>query len=279
VVADTGGIVPPRRYHLKGNLEPEAFSADRSTLFLIKYLPAEAPTAYRVVQLELEDGDVYPVLGRLKSWSQTMAGTRLSQVASADGSGLYTLYTSQPASYAAGFDPGQANANRPVAFVHSLSLSRETAVCVGLPKPLWGANAEQEAIAADPDGSDVYVVDTARDIVAVMDTWKLKVIRTSHLGLEPMGEGRAAAVVSPDGSTLFVTRGSRIAAIDTGTLRLRDVRATAGPVSAMGFSLDGATMYLGLPNEVAPVDLATWAVRRPRRGDERRRPEIRRIRR
>jgi hypothetical protein len=143
VVADTRGIVQPRRYHLDGNLEPEAFSQDTGSLFMIRYLTAEAPTAYRVVQLELGEGDVYPVLGRRKAWSQRMAGTRLAQVAAADGTGLYTLYTSQPAPYAAGFDPEQANAGRDVAFVHSLSLTREFAVCVGLPRPLWGADPEQ----------------------------------------------------------------------------------------------------------------------------------------
>jgi YVTN family beta-propeller protein len=259
VVVDTSGIVPPRRYHLEGNLEPEAFSADDGSLFMIRYLPAEAPAAYRVAQLELADGDVYPVLGRRKSWSQIMSGTRLSQAASPDGTGLYTLYTSQPASYAAGFDPNQANADRPVAFVHSLSLSREFAVCVGLPKSLWGADAAEQAIAVDPDGSRVYVVDTVRDVLAVIDTWKLKVVATAHPGLGPMGTGRAAGAVSPDGSTLFVSRGARVAAIDTNTLRFRDVRSAPGPVSAMGFSRDGTTMYLGLPGEVGAVETATWA--------------------
>jgi DNA-binding beta-propeller fold protein YncE len=258
VVADTSGIVDPRRYHLNGNLEPEAFSEDGGSLFMIRYLPAEAPVAYRVVQLELEDGDVYPVLGRLKSWSQRMAGTRLAQAAAADGTGLYTLYTSQPAPYAAGFDPEQANAKRSVAFVHSLSLSRGFAVCVGLPKPLWGADPEQEAIAVAPDGGRVYVVDTALGIVVVMDTWKLRVVRTEHVDGLPAGGGQVAAGVTPDGSTLFVAQGSEVAEIGTSTLRVRATRSTPGSVSAMGFSPDGGTMWLGLPDRVEAMAIATW---------------------
>ena len=258
VVADTRGSVAPRRYHLDGNFDPEAFSQDGGSLFMIKYLPAEAPTAYRVVQLELEDGDVYPVLGRRKSWSQRMAGTRLAQAAAPDGTGLYTLYTSQPAPYASGFDAQQANADRAVAFVHSLSLSRDFAVCVGLPKPLWGADPEQEAIAAAPDGGRVYVVDAALGMVVVMDTWKTKVVRTGRVPLTSMGDGRTAAAVTPNGSTLFVARGGEIAEIDTSTLRLRDMRTTDVDVSAMGFSPDGTTIWLGSADGAAAMDVRTW---------------------
>jgi hypothetical protein len=270
VVADLSGAEPPRRFHINGNVEPEAFSADGTGLFLIRYLPALAPAAYRVARLELDDGDVYPVPGRNKpvpgrnkNWSATMSGTRLRQAASADGTGLYTLYTSQPASYAAGHDPVQARAKRPVAFVHSLMLADGFAICVGLPRSLWGGDPNVEALAVSPDGDRVYIVDVERGVVAEMDTRRLEVVRAVRIARGILGPALSPAVaaVSPDGSSLFVARGSRMVVIDTQTLAARDVRPTGGDVAAMGFSSDGGSVYLVMPARVTTVDVATGQVR------------------
>ena len=80
VVADPSGARPARTYHLRGNYEPEAFSVEDSRLFLIQYLPAEAPAVYRVTVLDLADGDVYEVHGRFKTAPERMPGIRLRQV-------------------------------------------------------------------------------------------------------------------------------------------------------------------------------------------------------
>jgi hypothetical protein len=263
VVADLTGADRPQRFHIQGNVEPEAFSSDGTGLFLIRYLPASAPTAYRVARLELEDGDVYPVPGRNKTWGGKMSGTRLRQAASADGTGLYTLYTSQPPSYAAGFDPAQAHASRPVAFVHSLMLVDGFAVCVSLPRSLWGGDPDDEAMAVSPRGDRVYVVDVERGVIAVMDTRGLEVVRSTRIALGILGPAgpRAVAAVSPDGSSVFVSRGSRMVVIDARSLAARDVREAGGEVSAMGFSLDGRSMYLVLPGQVVTMDVATGRVR------------------
>ena len=142
VVAHPQSGVAPERFHLAGNFEPEGFSSDDSMLYLIRYLPATAPVAYRVSRLELGDGDVYPVYGRAKSPVETMYGSRLMQVPAPGGARLYTLYASQPPEYAKGYDRWQAGAGREVAFVHTLSLENGWATCVGLPKSLWGAVRE-----------------------------------------------------------------------------------------------------------------------------------------
>src|SRR2546425_4523798 len=77
VVADPwgrfGGV---RRFHLEGNLEPEAFSSDDASLFMIEYLPPAAPTAYRVLRLDLNEGEVYPGFGRNKTPSERMSAER-----------------------------------------------------------------------------------------------------------------------------------------------------------------------------------------------------------
>ena len=99
VVADPTGDQRLRRYHLRGNFEPEAFSVNDSRLFMIQYLPAEAPAAYRVTTLDLGDGDVYPVFGRFKTPPERMPGIRLRQTFDPTTDQLYTLYTNEPSTY------------------------------------------------------------------------------------------------------------------------------------------------------------------------------------
>ena len=100
VVADPTGAGEPRTYDLHGNFEPEAFSIDDSRMFLIEYLPAEAPQAYRVRSLDLQTGRVTSVAGRFKTPPLRMPGIRLRQVYSPDGRQLYTLYSSRSPGYA-----------------------------------------------------------------------------------------------------------------------------------------------------------------------------------
>jgi hypothetical protein len=88
VVADPAGAGEARRYDLTGNFEPEAFSSDDSRLYMIQYLPAEAPTVYRVAALNLRTGAVRAVLGRFKAPSERMPGTRLSQALAPNGNQL-----------------------------------------------------------------------------------------------------------------------------------------------------------------------------------------------
>ena len=57
VVADPSGGSPASRFRLAGNFEPEAFSTGGDALFLIQYLPALAPTVYRVTELDLRTAE------------------------------------------------------------------------------------------------------------------------------------------------------------------------------------------------------------------------------
>ena len=56
VVADGAG--QRRRLELPGNLEPEAFDATGSALFVLDYLPPTAPDRYRVRVVDLASGQV-----------------------------------------------------------------------------------------------------------------------------------------------------------------------------------------------------------------------------
>jgi hypothetical protein len=265
VVANPTGIDETQRFLLEGNFEPEAFSTDNQFLYMIKYLPATDPAAYRVVALDLldDDGDVYPVSGRDKSWNPKMAGTRLQQVPSPFGDMLYTLYTSQPPSYARGYDGAQAAAGRPVAFVHTLNLADHWAVCVGLPKALWGGRSVDEALALAPNGRNLYVVDAARGFVADMETSRPlgtrgpKVVRSTRLKLGLPRTGQLHAVVAPDNHTLTVARARDIVTVNTRSFEVVDRTTVPARVSGLGWSDDGKRLYVLTPGSVRVVDPTT----------------------
>ncbi|HYT79566.1 MAG TPA: hypothetical protein VEQ37_09990 [Actinomycetota bacterium] len=253
VVADPTDSREPRRFHLRGNFEPEAFSTDGTSLFLIRYLPPTAPASYQVARLDLAEGKVRPVLGRRKTPVETMSGTRLEQLASPEGTRLYTLYTSQPPAYAKGHDAVQARAGQPVAFIHTLSLDGGWAVCIGLPKAFWGGDPAVDALTLSRDGRRLYVVDAARGVVAVMDTVELTVLRTAKVPFErarrPSGKATGATVL-PDAKALFVADGRRVVVVDSATLRLKWIWGMFGPISRMAFSSDGRVLYALLRDEV-----------------------------
>jgi hypothetical protein len=263
VVADPSGGNEPETYRLDGNLEPEAFSNDGEDLFVIQYLPPEKPSLYRVASLELEgDGDVYPVLGRFKTWARRMPGTRLQQVLAPDGKQLYTLYSSQPAAYAQGYDQSQADADGPVAFVHILNLDDHWAFCLPLPKVLWDAPAGEQAMAASLDGSRLYVVDPSRDTVTVVGAMNTKVLRTGTVDFATDDTAHAAAAVSPDGATLYVGTGEAVVALDTATLKVGYRWPTTSPVTALATSADGASVYAAFADHIDVLDPSTGAVQR-----------------
>jgi DNA-binding beta-propeller fold protein YncE len=260
-VVDTSGAGQPEQFHLTGNFEPEAFSADGRRLFLIRYVPPTSPAAYRVAALDLSDGALSPVNTGQKGLEETMSGTRLEQIPSTDRTMLYTLYTTQPPEYVA----GHSASGRHVAFVHTLSLAEGWAHCVGLPKPLWGGDPADQAMAISADGDRLFVVDTGRDMVAVMDTDTLEMTSTAAgLGLGPDQDFQTRAVIGPDGG-LVVATGSRVATLDPSTLGVTGGWTTDAPVAALGSGPDG--IYLAMPGVVQVVDPATGrelsAVRSP----------------
>jgi len=259
VVADPTGAREARRYRLDGNFEPEAFSVEDSRLFLIQYLPAEAPAAYRVTVLDLIDGDVRQVFGRFKTPPERMPGIRLRQELAPDGRQLYTLYTNEPGAYAKDVR-SWSYGDEEVSFVHVLNLRRGWAYCAGLPEELWGQPASAQAMAASPNGRLLYIVDSVKGLVAVMDTRSLEIIRTEAVELGSLGGVRTSAQMSGDGDTMFigsVADGSALYAIDTATLDVVHRWPLRGVVSGLGLSGDGLRLYVALDDRVAVLDPAT----------------------
>lgn len=107
---------------LEGNFMAEAFSQETTlegvpaNVFLLEYLPADAPTYYQVRVLNTDTGQVSPPLN-LRDKSQTldqqMAGYSRSHVVANDHGLLFTLYVGTD-------DP---DAPHPYAFVHTLDFA------------------------------------------------------------------------------------------------------------------------------------------------------------
>jgi hypothetical protein len=245
-VADAAGLQAPRRFRLEGNFEPEAFSADGRTMFLISYVPPTAPTGYRVGALDLADGSVSRVKTGVKGVVETMSGTRLEQVASADGSMLYTLYTTLPPDHIA----SGADSAHHVGFVHTLSLDDGWAHCVALPEELWGGDPADQAMAISADGGLLYVVDTARRVVAQMDTTSLEMTGAGAVGLGPDQDGETRTVIGPDGE-LVVASGSSVVSLDAETLGPIDEWTFEAPVVALGTG--HREIYVAVPGAVHSV--------------------------
>jgi hypothetical protein len=263
VVADPGGGQVPRRYVLDGNYEPEAFSIDDRRLFLIQYLPAEAPTAYRVTFLDLRRSEVFEVFGRFKTPPERMPGVRLEQVYDPASEQLYTLYTNRVGKTYGGSWDGYGSSSGDgdeVSFVHVLNLRDGWAYCAGLPRALWGRPDGEQALATAPDGRSLYIVDPMRSVLVEMNTRTLRVVRRASVDLGPLGDGAVSAQIDADGRTLFVgadRRGAPIVAIDLGSLEVAARWTMPSGVGGFAISEDGARLYAALADQVRVVDPAS----------------------
>lgn len=271
VIADPTGARAARTLRLDGNFEPEAFSVDDRRLFLIQYLPATAPSVYRVMFLDLATERIRPVFGRFKTPPERMPGVRLNQVFDGAADQLYTLYTNRPSEgYTGAWDGrgyGDAGSEGPtdapareVSFVHVLNLRDGWAFCAGLPKRLWGRPATAQAMAASPDGRHLYIVDSTRGLVADMNTRTLRIRDTVRLDMTGSGGERTSAITSRDGSWLFAASaldGRAVYAIDTATMEVAARWPMPAAVRGLALSEDGERLYAALADRIVIVHAAT----------------------
>ena len=212
-----------KTYSLWGNFEPEALSFDGRSLFLIKYTPPLDPQSYQVRRMDLTSGEVVDVYTPDEELQQEMGGSARTQIASADGRRLYTLYTLQH---------GDGTADT---FIHVLSLDGLWAHCIHLPGEFTGA-ARSTALALSPSGSRLYVVDGLAGRAVAIDTRSLEVGTSS---LAPQVTEQQPVFAAADGPSVYVAANDQVHTLAGETLRMSDPYPVAGRITALHLSGPG----------------------------------------
>lgn len=265
VVTDPNGARSARELDLPGNFEPEAFSVDDAYLFVLEYLPANAPERYRVRRVELAAGQVQPLLLRDKTLippgaEEEMRGEGRQAVLSPDRNRLYTLYLHQgDHQHTRDLLPGRRGANGQTvhAFVHVLSLNEGWAYCLDLPEPFGLHAARAHALTISPDGKRLYVGELTTKQIAVADTETLTVTKVASVQDDQPGGNGAAMATSPDGATLYIGASNVLRRLDSATLRVDGAWPTPAAVRGLAVSSDGRHAFLGQEDKVVRVDAST----------------------
>jgi len=236
----------PQLLTLDGNFEPEAFSVDHTSLFILQFTPALAPERYRVRRLDLASGTVHDVLDRTKAPQGDMPGQARTQVRAPDGSALYTLYT---------VDAGHGHHDGPHAFVHVLDLENQFAHCIDLPTPFGSARQEVAALAITADGSRLFAADRAAGAIATMDLDQLTVTATAPLDARPDATTVTAVVGTDD--QLLVTTDAELTTIDIRDLRQTATRRITSAASAIYQSPVSRRIYVASEGMIAVFERDT----------------------
>jgi DNA-binding beta-propeller fold protein YncE len=244
VVAQAGGGA--KAFDLAGNFEPEAFSTDGRELFLLEYIPALAPTRYRVRRLLLEKERVVPI-GRLKTAAPgQMQGTGRAQAYSPGADELYTLYTQQDS---AGHEAGAISGDH--AFVHLLNLEGSWTHCIDLPHTFGHGDATASALAVSPDGARLFVADWTSGVLAVASPEKGKVIETATVAF---GEADDRTFAAATDDLLFVAGGAEVVVLDPDSLEVADRWPVGAEVTGLAASEDGSRLYVSTDGQVLTLD-------------------------
>ena len=246
-----------KRLPAAGNIQADAFTWDNIGLFVLEWLPAEAPDRYRVRLMDLETGALQPLLTRNKvpvpaGAEEEMRGDGRQAVLSPDRKVLYTLYTHQPG-HQHTRDLLAGSRSNVHAFVHVLHLEQRWAYCLDLPHPFGEGPPEAHAIAVDPAGGRLAVVDVASGSLAYADTQDLTIQEVVRV---PAGAGTATLALA--GTRTFI-------GADT-TVTLLEGEATSrwsvpSPVRGMRLNHGGDLLYAGGTNEIVWLDTASGTLR------------------
>ena len=219
-----------RRQRRPGGLLHGARDRPAPFVFLLEYLPAAAPTHYRVRVLDPVSGALsWPFNLRQKELSvdTEMAGISRDQVVAADRGLLFTLYRGHHAGEDASY-----------AFVHVLGMGGGV-WCLAVPAELDLA-AVPGAVAVSPDESTLYVASAngslaTYEIDAVLDADRDPSASVVVHGL-PAGGDRPALAVTDAG--IVLAQGAGVVWLDDRLAPVAEVRLDA-TVSALGTTRDG----------------------------------------
>jgi hypothetical protein len=253
-----------RSYTLWGNFEPETFSTDESTLFLLEFDPPTDPERYFVRQLDLASGDVTEVetpdqeLGI--ELNPEMRGHARAQVMAPDGGFLFSLYTIG-SDEAPVHDPADPNTDR-WAFVHTLNLREKWSHCIFLPLPMGTGVESATSLGISGDGKDLFVIDSATETVARIDARRLEVDEVEEIpGLHslqarPVAVGPEVVYIGMGDTVLEMGRESLIpsAAFVVST------RDGSLPVEGLELAPDGRTLRVAHGVSISVLDMPSERV-------------------
>ncbi|MEY2452545.1 MAG: hypothetical protein QOD92_2119 [Acidimicrobiaceae bacterium] len=239
IVRTDGG--PSRSLDVMGNVEPEAFSNDDTNLFVLQYLPADAPVGYQVRRLDLSTGELHNIRTDDSDLDKPMAGRARTQVLSPDGTKLYTLYV------VAGEVPGDAG----YAFVHVLDLVGKQAFCIDLPSPFGTDGDGSYAVAITRDGAGVYVIDAQHGAIATLDTNAMSVSPTVLIPAMPSAATFAA--VDPAGK-LLLGAGPELWSLEPHTLSIETRYSLDASIAAIVTTSFDANVYVAVNDTIYVFD-------------------------
>jgi hypothetical protein len=231
-----------RHYRLDGNIEPEALSLDRSTLFLIDYVPAMHPTGYQLRQLDLASGRIGEVRRVDEDATGVMQGIARTHIMSPDGARLYTLYTVA----------GQR------AFVHVLDLRDKYAHCIDLPLPFGTGPQSAVALAMSPDASRLFVADRHSGATSVIDTTQLSIVSTDTV-LPTGSAGPASGVIGSDGD-LYLASENHVVHVAPLSLTFGTVADLPARATALGATFGGLVVGFDNGQGLAFLDPASGRI-------------------
>ncbi len=252
------------RLTLPGCVEPEAFSIAGDRLFVLDYLPPQAPERYRVRQVDLIAGEYTALVTRNTKTlippgaEEEMRGEGRHAVYASTRHLLFTLYTHQPDhEHTRDLLGGGAREGEPHvhAFVHTLSVDGGFAYCIDLPAPFGEGPASAHAIALSTRaGEHPFVIDTTSGTVARIDGEQLTVASVGTFAAGIGTDGDASAALTPDGSRLFVGTGTEVVVIRTDTLATAARWTVPAPIGGLGVSFDGDRLWVGQRDRAVALD-------------------------
>lgn len=246
---------PAQSFDLAGNYEPEMFSLDETTLFLLEFTPPAEPDGYHVRQLDLATGEVSDTGAPAVELNEKMRGKARAQVLHPEGRFLYTLYT-MPTEAGPVHDVEAPGDQERWAFVHVINLDEQWSHCIFLPLPIGTVDEASVGMGLAPDGRTLYVADASTSTVATIDAEDLTVTGSTHVEqLRESGEQPAVAVAG-DG-TLYLASGPIV--VELAGDSLEPVAALTHPLTIAGLSVSatGDQLRIGTNEGISIVDRAT----------------------
>jgi hypothetical protein len=243
-VQDAEFASPPVAVHLDSRFTFDGLSGDGRRLYLLEWLGSGR---YQVREYDLLNRELAPqVIADKSELGQPMSGQAGASFTSRNGALQLTLYE---------------RSAKARAFVHALPVGQDVpfAYCVDRPGPDsgWG-------FVGGPDGRRFYAASPlAGSVVEIVEQGATNNpgVRQGDLGRRAdRGRRAPAAVVSSDGSTLYVAMDNGLVAVDTRTLRPRATGLDGVSIDALGAAPDGSALYaLAGPTRLLRIDPRTLA--------------------